>query len=199
MVRGWSFCWWCRHLILRAARCLLLWAPTPDAMSTALTGPSESKTSSVGGFPPGSQRLGRSQVGRTTSCGGSRDDQSGSSSLSFGLPCGGALCSCLPPCSSTSTSHSPFRGGASGLRSPVRGSASGGACVRLPSRDGVSTSHPRSALYGLVPWTSTRILMPRAWQRRLSRPRQRVRRRRCPRPGLVQRPRPVALPLVRAH
>ena len=42
-----------------------------------------------------------------------------------------------------------------------------------------------------------RTITPQAWRRRrLPQPRQQVRRRRCPWPGLVQHLRPVALPLI---
>jgi hypothetical protein len=103
----------------------LLWALFPGAMSMASTGPFDSTVCTLGSLPPGSQGLGASQVveDRTALCDDSRRAKSGSTSPSFRLPCGGALCSCSTSCSSTSTSRSPFRDGASGLCPPSGGCA----------------------------------------------------------------------------
>jgi hypothetical protein len=105
-----------------------LWALFPGAMSMASTGPFDSTVCTLGGLPPGSQGLGTPQVveDRTALCGDSRGAKSGSTSPSFRLPCGGALCSCSPSCSNTSTSLSPFRDDASGLHLPS------GGCVSNP-------------------------------------------------------------------
>ena len=166
--------------------------PATSLLLLASTGPLGSVVRSPGG-PPGSQGPGPCQVDRTSSHDGSRDGQSGSSSPLFGLlsaarrlrarafvvvpqGCAGPLV----------VAHEVV------ARSCARPfAATPLVCVR-PS---VAVPRVACARPCLVPLTLT----PRAWQRWLSRPRQRVRRWRCPWPGLVQRPRPAVLPLVRSR
>jgi hypothetical protein len=111
----------------------------PGALSMASTGLFDSKMCFLGGFPPGSQGPGPSQVDRTSSRDGSRGGQLGSSLPSFGLPCGVVQHPCLP-----------FRASTSSMRLTSGGSAS---CMRLTTPswstcDGASRLRPlcRSAL-----------------------------------------------------
>ena len=186
----------------------------------ASTGPFDSTVCTLGGLPPGSQGLGASQVveDKTALCDDSRGVKSGSTSPLVEAP----LRRCLVLALAILQQHVNVASALSRWRFwfvPVlwwlriepslalgfRGVPLVCTCpsVAVPQVAARACACPLAAAFRLYVharhYLEPRVLALRTWRRWLSQPRQRVRSRRFPLPVLVQCPRPVAPPLVRAR